>query len=171
MRNFGSWIPAITSRKFAGALLATTPVAAGSRRAWLLGALRVSAAPTGLVGVASSLPAFLALRFAGGAASAFVLVFASALVLDRLALLGRQTLSAVHFAGVGIGITVSAAPVSIALAAGAGWRELWYAGGAISLAALVIAVPLFPAAAEPAGGTSTPANDRGPAAADADHCR
>ena len=72
-----------------GALLAATPRLPGSRRFWLLGSLGVSAVTTGTMGLASSMPAFLALRFTGGAASAFVLVLASALVLDRLASAGR----------------------------------------------------------------------------------
>ena len=73
----------------AGALLAMAPVLPGSRRAWLLGALVMSALTTAAVGLASSMTAFLALRFAGGVASAFVLVFASTLVLERLRIAGR----------------------------------------------------------------------------------
>lgn len=128
----------------AGALLAALPRLPGSRRAWLLGALAVGAATTGAMGLVSSLPAFLALRGIGGAASAFVLVFASALVLDRLAHAGRGGLSALHFAGVGVGIALSAALVSALLAAGAGWRALWLASGAASLAALAVVAPLVP---------------------------
>lgn len=53
-----------------GALLAASPRLPGSRRAWLLGSLAVSALTTaGMGGVHSLLP-FLALRFAGGLASA-----------------------------------------------------------------------------------------------------
>src|SRR5919108_3331093 len=96
----------------AGALLAATPAVLGSRRRWLMIALTVSALTTGAMAFASSNMAFLALRFAGGVASAFVLVFASALVLDRLSASGRPNLSAVHFAGVGTGIALSAVLVS-----------------------------------------------------------
>jgi MFS family permease len=118
----------------AGALLAATPRLPGSRRAWLLGSLALGAATTGAMGLVPSLPAFLALRGVGGAASAFVLVFASALVLDRLAEAGRGGLSSLHFAGVGAGIALSAVLVSALLAAGADWRVLWLASGAASLA-------------------------------------
>ncbi len=121
-----------------GALLAATPRLPGSRRFWLLGSLGVSAVTTGTMGLASSMPAFLALRFTGGAASAFVLVLASALVLDRLASAGRPKLSQVHFAGVGAGIAASALIVSGSLAQGAGWRVLWYAVGAAALCALAL---------------------------------
>jgi predicted MFS family arabinose efflux permease len=127
-----------------GALLAAAPRLPGSRRAWLLGALAASAATTGAMGLASSMPVFLALRFAGGVASAFVLVFASVLVLDRLAAAGRGGLSALHFAGVGVGIALSAAIVSGLLAAGAGWRALWLASAAASLAAVLAVSRLVP---------------------------
>ncbi|MBV9748625.1 MAG: YbfB/YjiJ family MFS transporter [Acetobacteraceae bacterium] len=128
----------------AGALLAAMPRLPGPRRAWLLGALAVSAATTGAMGLASSMPTFLALRGIGGAASAFVLVFASALVLDRLAHAGRSGLSALHFAGVGVGIALSATLVSALLATGCGWRVLWLASGAVSLATLAVVALLVP---------------------------
>src|SRR3989449_10384140 len=96
--------------------------------------------------------AFLALRFAGGVASAFVLVFASALVLDRLGAAGRSGLSAVHFAGVGAGIALSAVIVSSLVAWGGGWRLLWLASGLVSLVALGIVAGLIPDRVEPATG-------------------
>jgi MFS family permease len=92
----------------AGALVAATPVMAGSRRRWLLLALTVCALTTGAMAFASSAVAFLPLRFVGGIASACVLVLASALVLDRLNAAGRPDLAAVHFAGVGAGMALSA---------------------------------------------------------------
>jgi MFS family permease len=78
----------------AGAAAAATPLLRGSRRRWLLSGLAVSAATTAAMAFVSSIPAFIALRFAGGAGSAFVLVFASALVLDRLKSAGRGGQSA-----------------------------------------------------------------------------
>src|SRR5437879_12795250 len=65
----------------AGALVAAMPGLPGSRRRWLLVALLVSALTTAAMAVTSSSPAFLLLRFAGGVASAFGLVYSSALVL------------------------------------------------------------------------------------------
>jgi len=129
----------------AGALLAAAPRLPGARRAWLLGSLGLGAATTGAMGLASSLPTFLALRCAGGSASAFVLVFASLLVLDRLARVDRGDLSALHFSGVGVGIAISAVLVSVLQATGAGWRALWLASGAASLAAVAIVAWLVPA--------------------------
>lgn len=91
-----------------GAILAAVPWLPGSRRCWLLGALAISGITTGAMGLATSLSGFLLLRFIGGGASAFGLVLASALVLDRLAVMGHSRLSSVHFAGVGAGIALSA---------------------------------------------------------------
>jgi predicted MFS family arabinose efflux permease len=127
-----------------GALLAAAPGLPGSRRAWLLGTLTLSAATTGAVGSTSALAGLCALRFVGGAASAFVLVFASALVLDRLAAARRGDLAALHFAGVGVGVAFSAALVSGLLASGAGWRTLWLASAAVSLAAVPLVWRLVP---------------------------
>ncbi len=133
----------------AGALMAATPILTGSRRAWLLGGLAMSGITTAAVGLVSAMAAFLALRFAGGAASALVLVYGSALVLERLAAAGRGGLSAVHFAGVGVGIAVSALLVSGLAGFGLGWRWQWLAGGLASLAAVAIVAALVPDQAEP----------------------
>jgi predicted MFS family arabinose efflux permease len=128
-----------------GALLAAVPALPGPRRGWLLGALIVGAITTGATGIVSSMPDFLLLRFVAGMASAFVLVLASAVVLDRLANAGRPRLASVHFAGVGVGIAVSALVVSILLANGADWRLLWIAVGAVILCATVVVAWLVPA--------------------------
>jgi len=114
------------------------------------------------------MPLFLALRFAGGVASAFGLVSASALVLDRLAAVQRGRISALHFAGVGVGIALSAALVSGLLAVGADWRALWLASGAASLAAVLAVRWLVPdepdarpRSAAAVGGTAVGVADRG----------
>ncbi|MBN9489423.1 MAG: YbfB/YjiJ family MFS transporter [Alphaproteobacteria bacterium] len=115
---------------FVGALLAALPLP-GPRRAWLLGFLAVNALCLGAMGLTVSLPLFLLLRLAAGVASAFILIFASALVLDRLATARRGALSAVHFAGVGSGVTVSAALVATL----SDWRIMWFASAALALVA------------------------------------
>ncbi len=143
-----------------GALLAATPWLPGPRRAWLLGALAASALTTGGMGLTTSLAPFLAMRFAGGMASALVLILASALVLERLAEAGRPRLSAVHFAGVGSGIAVSALAVALLLMAGQSWQSLWLTSGALSLAAtiaVVLLIPDRPEPARPAGRQQRPA--------------
>jgi predicted MFS family arabinose efflux permease len=124
---------------FAGALLAAVRLP-GSRRAWLLGALLVNAVCLAAMGATTSFALFLLFRLVAGIVSAFVLIFASALVLDQLASARRSGLSAVHFAGVGTGIAVSAA-----LVAGLhDWRAMWEASGALALvagAAVLVLVP------------------------------
>jgi predicted MFS family arabinose efflux permease len=128
----------------AGALAATWPRLARGPRACLLAALAASAATTAAMAWAHAMPAFLVLRFLGGGASAFTLVFASALVLDRLAAAGRSNLSALHFSGVGAGITASALLTWGLTAAGGDWRAMWLGGGALSAVALVAAALLIP---------------------------
>ena len=139
---------ALASANFAGylsgALVAASSAMPGSRRRWLIAALLISAVTTGAMGLLESTAAFFVLRFLGGFASAVVLVFSSALVLDRLSAVGRSKLSAVHFAGVGAGIAASAVLVSALVAAGGDWRSLWLASGLLSLVCLGIVYTLIP---------------------------
>jgi predicted MFS family arabinose efflux permease len=132
----------------AGAFAAATSLLRGSRRAWFMGGLAASALTTGAMAFANSEWAFLALRFAGGVASAFVLVFSSALIIDRLHAAGRSGLAAVHFAGVGVGIAVAALLVSSLAALGFGWRAHWLASGVVSLIAFAAVGALVPGRAE-----------------------
>jgi predicted MFS family arabinose efflux permease len=138
----------------AGALLAATPAVSGSRRRWLLAGLILGALTTGAMAFVASTAAFLVLRFVGGVASAFGLVFASALVLDRLAGAGRSGLAAVHFAGVGVGIAVSALLSSSLAALGGDWRAIWLAAGVLSALAAGAVARLIP---DRAGPPATPA--------------
>jgi len=135
-----------------GALAASRARMPGGRRPWLLGALALSAVTTAAMGLTTAMAAFVALRFAGGVASAFVLVFSAALVLDRLAAAGRSELSSVLFAGVGTGIAVSAVLVAGLAAGGADWRILWLASGALSLLGLAACARLVPGAPDPDHG-------------------
>ncbi len=127
-----------------GALGAAITGLPGSRRGWFLAGLAISALTTGAMGTTSSMTVFLVLRVIGGVASAFVMVFGSAIVLDSLAAEGRAGLSAMHFGGVGIGIAVSALVVSGLAAEGYGWRAHWLLSGAISLLAVAAVVWLIP---------------------------
>jgi len=128
----------------AGALAAASPRLHGSPRIWLLTALAASAATTGAMAWPAGMAEFLLLRFIGGVASAYVLVLASALVLERLTAAGHAGLSAVHFSGVGTGIAVSAVLTWAVGSAGADWRAMWLGGGALSLAGLAAVALLIP---------------------------
>jgi predicted MFS family arabinose efflux permease len=116
-----------------GALCAALPHLPGSRRRWLLGSLAVSAITTAAMAAGHSLLGFIILRWIGGVASALVLVFASAMVLDHPAGPHRALASALHFAGVGIGIAVSAVLVAVLARAGQPWQIFWLGSGALSL--------------------------------------
>lgn len=119
-----------------GALLAAAPSQGAGRRGWLLAALAASAGTTALMAADATISVFLALRFLGGLASAFVFVFASAIVFDRpQGSFGRRP-AAAHLTGVGIGIALSAALVAGVTAMGGNWQALWLASGLVSLAAL-----------------------------------
>ncbi len=137
---------------FVGALLAVVNLA-GSRRRWLLSSLAISGLTTAAVGLASDVLTFSALRFIGGGASAFVLLFASPLVLERLRHGGKSHYNTLFFAGVGIGITVSAVMVSLLAQADIGWRGQWITGGMISIMLVVAVARLVPGQAEPPPGT------------------
>jgi predicted MFS family arabinose efflux permease len=129
-----------------GALVAAMPGLPGSRRRWLLVALTISALTTGAMACTSSSAVFLGLRLVGGVASAFALVFSSALVLDRLSAAGRPLLAALHFAGVGTGIAIDAL-LAFALAS-RGWRVVWLAAGVASMIAVGVVAACIPDQAE-----------------------
>ena len=126
-----------------GALAAAWVRMPGGRRLWLLSVLALSAVTTAAMGLTAEMLAFLALRFAGGLASAFAIVLATGLVLNRLAATGRSGLSWMPFAGVGAGIALSAVLVSGMAADGAEWESLWLASGALALLGLVLCAYLL----------------------------
>lgn len=130
----------------AGALLAAMLRLPGSARAQLLAALALGVVTTMAMGLTETFALFVLLRFAGGLASAVVLVCASSLVVERLALMRRPGLSSLHFAGVGVGIVLSALLVLVLPHDGAGWRAMWLAGGGVYAAAMLLAAWLIPPA-------------------------
>lgn len=145
-----------------GALLGATSLLSGSRRAWLLWMLALSAVTTGALAFFASVPMLALLRFLGGLASAIGFVFLTGLVFERIAQAGRSGLSAVQFAGVGIGIASSALMVSVMIRYGAGPFGLWLACGTAAVVSIAIVAMLIPPGEEPpvmpiagAAGTAT----------------
>lgn len=128
----------------AGALAGSVGRLPGRPRTWFLSALLASAVTSAAMGWADGLTAFATLRFLGGFASAFVLVFSSALVLEQLAKAGRTGLSALHFAGVGSGIAFSAILIAVLAGFGLSWRQLWFGSGIATLALLTAIALLIP---------------------------
>jgi predicted MFS family arabinose efflux permease len=149
----------IASANFAGyligALVAAASFFAPRRRGWMLGALLVSALTTGAMAAGSSIVAFALLRFLGGFASAFALVFTTSLVLDRLSETGRSHMAGHQFAGVGAGIAISAVLVAQLAERHVAWQWQWLACAALSvlaLAAVTLLIPPRPHSAASAGG-------------------
>lgn len=83
------------------------------------------------------------LRFLGGVASAWALVFGSAWLLARLAATGGERWSGVAFAGVGAGVVASGAICAALAAASFGSGQIWIALGIVSLAVAAIVWPAY----------------------------
>ncbi|MEJ8473888.1 YbfB/YjiJ family MFS transporter [Roseibium algae] len=120
-----------------GALAGSFGHLPGSKRNWMLGALFASAVTSAAMALGSGLVVFCLLRFLGGFASAFVLVFASSLVLEDLARAGRANLSALYFSGVGCGIALSAVLIAALSHSAVGWQGLWLASAGTTLLLLL----------------------------------
>lgn len=143
---------------------------------YLVGALACSAAPpvprnsvrVGLLAVAiftlamgatASYGAWVALRFAAGAASAYVLVGMSAWALHALSELGRSAWSGWVFAGVGVGMGAAGLVGLVAAVGGYGAESAWLVLGIVS--ATVAALVWAPMQAGGSGATSnTPRTSR-----------
>lgn len=123
-----------------GALLATRAVFARRRVAWLRAGLATSVVTTAAMALDVGAAGWGSVRLVAGIASAFVLVFSSAIVFELAAREGRPMLGSLLFAGVGGGIALS----SLLVFAGrdAGWSAalLWWA--LAGLAAL-LAIPAW----------------------------
>jgi predicted MFS family arabinose efflux permease len=147
----------IASANYAGYLVGAVAAmgrwGGGRERLVVFAALAANAFLAALMGIGTGVAGFAAIRFAAGVASAFVLVFLTAVVFGRLAAAGREDLQAWHFGGVGLGIAISSLMTGALHLAGASWAAGWYWSGALSLAgmlataALVRNAPFAPAAA------------------------
>tara|TARA_Y100001936_G_scaffold251795_1_gene309040 strand:+ start:1134 stop:2315 length:1182 start_codon:yes stop_codon:yes gene_type:complete len=131
-----------------GSVVSSSELIRGNRRIWTLWMLGLSVLTTGAMSMTLSIPNYLLLRFAGGLCSAFVMVFCSAMVLDRLTLAGRPNLSHVHFAGVGSGIALSAVIVAGMGAMSVGWAGQWLVAALAGIVGLVAVFVLL----QPVGG-------------------
>lgn len=95
------------------------------------------------VGLVHGFAAWWLLRFFSGVASAWVLVFASALVLERLVVAGASRLFGLVFGGVGVGIAVTGLVALALSAAGLDSAQIWLAFGLASLVASAVCWPAF----------------------------
>jgi predicted MFS family arabinose efflux permease len=127
----------------AGALAAGLPGMSPRAWNWLMATLVASAATTAAMAMREGFWAWVLLRFVGGWASAFILVFTTTLVAVRLRAAGGM-LASLHFTGVGTGIALSALISAPFLAADGAWRQVWLSGGTLSALALVAVLALVP---------------------------
>lgn len=109
-----------------GALLAAGGWAHGKERLVVMAGLGATAVLTALMGMTEAMAPFLVIRFLGGVASAFVMVFLTSIVFSHLAAAQRNDLQAMHFGGVGFGIAVSAGLMALLVIDRAGWTAGWF---------------------------------------------
>jgi len=109
---------------FIGALLAGTRWLPWTRTTLVRFGLAACVVTTAAMSFTSSFPGWLALRLACGIASAFLMVFVSAIVIERLVATRRPELNALLYAGVGAGIALSA--LAIELAGRAAFASTWF---------------------------------------------
>lgn len=132
----------------AGAILAGYGWAAGHERRLALLALAANAALLAVMGFASTLPAFVIIRFLAGLASAFGLVFTSGIVLSHGLAAGDTRVPVIHFSGVGAGIALSSLLVlelsSFEHGGFAAWRLDWIVAAIFTSLALVAVSLLLP---------------------------
>jgi len=127
-----------------GAILAAYGWAEGiERRVALLG-LVATALLLLAMGVSSNFIVLAAIRFLAGLASAFVMIFTSAIVLSHGLAAGKPGVQSTHFGGVGVGITVSAIMFGLIVLADGGWRMAWIMAAVLAFASLTIVYRLLP---------------------------
>jgi MFS family permease len=114
-------------------------------RASTVSVVRVSMVTVALLTVAMGLThhpvAWLLLRAIAGLVSAWTLIFASAHILEQLAILGKRQLAGVVFSGVGFGTALTGASCLLFLHLSWPADQVWIAVGAI---ALVLAFSCWP---------------------------
>lgn len=142
----------IASANFAGYLTGAVAAgygwAAGRERLISLSALAATTLLLLAMGLTSSLLLFSVIRFLAGVASAFTMIFTSAIVLSRGLAAGNPHVQSVHFGGVGIGIAVSSLMVFLLPSGGfgafAGWQAAWFGGAVIACLGTIAAAALLP---------------------------
>jgi predicted MFS family arabinose efflux permease len=138
----------------AGAILASLGWASGRERQVALWSLAANAVLLGLMACLSNLFLFSIVRFGAGVASAFIMIFATSLILARFP--GDVRVQALHFGGVGFGIALSSLmvfamkPIDFGIAQ---WRAEWVVAGALCVVAFVVGVIFIPRPARHRGKT------------------
>lgn len=133
----------------AGAVLAGYGWATGAERKVAVGSVAATALLLLAMALTTNMAAFIVIRFLAGVASAFVMVFSTAIVLSHGTAAGKHHVQSAHFGGVGLGIALSSILIGLLTALHFGWTGGWYGGFALSVLGLVAVQIWLPAG--PAG--------------------
>jgi predicted MFS family arabinose efflux permease len=142
----------IASANFIGYLLGAVAAgygwAEGRERPIALSSLVATAVLLLAMGLTSSLLLFSVTRFLAGVASAFTMIFTSAIVLSRGLAAANPHVQSVHFGGVGAGIAISSLMVFLLPADGfrvfTSWQAGWFGGAVIACLGTLIVAALLP---------------------------
>ncbi|MBE1505871.1 MFS family permease [Rhizobium viscosum] len=144
-----------------GAVLGAYGWAAGRERPMALLSLLATAILLVAMAATDSIILFAVIRFLAGVASAFALVFTSAIVLSHGAAAGNDHVQAAHFGGPGAGIAISSVMVLlfgfVFDDAAGGWRADWIGSALFCLACFILVWALLPKAPVRNGQTKEPA--------------
>tara|TARA_R110002020_G_scaffold136630_13_gene304732 strand:- start:28173 stop:29366 length:1194 start_codon:yes stop_codon:yes gene_type:complete len=128
-----------------GAILAAYGWAEGIERKVALWGLIATALLLLAMGLSSNVVLLAAIRFVAGLASAFVMIFTSAIVLSHGLAAGKSWVQSSHFGGVGAGILVSAIMFGALVLVDGGWRMAWITAAALAFAGLAVTARFLPA--------------------------
>jgi len=145
----GGWLASVN---YAGTLLGAVSAALvpwPAATAIRAGLVTIGVATLGMA-VTRDLAAWIALRAVAGFATAWVLVFAGAWALARLAPLRRPALNSAVFAGYGVGIAGAGLACLVLMRAQASSSAAWATLGAIALVVTAVVWPAFGDAGAPA---------------------
>ncbi len=127
-----------------GAILAAYGWAEGIERKVALTGLVATALLLLAMGLSSNVMLLATIRFLAGLASAFVMIFTSAIVLSHGLALGKPWVQSTHFGGVGFGISISAVMFGLIIVADSGWRMAWMMAAVLAFAGLAVVVRYLP---------------------------
>lgn len=127
-----------------GAILAAYGWAEGIERKVALTGLVATAVLLLAMGVSSNFVVLSGIRFLAGIASAFVMIFTSAIVLSHGLAAGKPWVQSSHFGGVGLGIAVSAIMFGLIIIADSGWRMAWIMAALLAFIGIVVVIRYLP---------------------------
>lgn len=134
-----------------GAVLAAWGWAEGIERKVALAGLVATALLLLAMGLSSDFLVLTAIRFLAGLASAFVMVFTTAIVLSHGLAAGKPWVQSSHFGGVGAGIAASALMFGLIVLGQGGWRMAWFLAAVLAFVGLAVVARYLPRSVVRAG--------------------